>query len=86
MPVNPELLEILVCPKSQGALSEVNLPAAVCARLAEKYREHFQGDEPQVTSGLYCRESELVYPIVADIPVMLIEEALPASALEAGAD
>ena len=86
MPVNEELLQILVCPKSRGSLEEVTLPESVCARLAEKYREHFQGEEPNVTSGLYCRESELIYPIVAEIPVMLLEEALPASVIEAGTD
>ena len=31
--------------------------------------------------GLYSREAQLVYPIVSDIPVMLIAEALPASAV-----
>ncbi len=73
---------MLVCPKSRGELEVVALPAAVRGRLAEKYREHFQGEEPDVAEGLYCAESQLVYPIVADIPVMLIEEALPATVLD----
>jgi hypothetical protein len=34
-----------------------------------------------VEQGLYCAASALVYPIVSDIPIMLIEEALPASAI-----
>ena len=45
----------------------------------EKYREHFRDEEPVVEQGLYCAASGLVYPIVSDIPIMLIEEALPAS-------
>lgn len=79
MPVDPELLELLVCPKSKGPLTVTPLPGPVCARLAARYREHFAGDEPEVSEGLWCRESGLVYPIVSDIPIMLVAEALPAA-------
>ena len=81
MSVNPELLAMLVCPKSRGALELVELPAALRARLVERYREHFRDEEPVVEQALLCRESGLVYPIVSDIPVMLVDEALPASSL-----
>ncbi|HZI64836.1 MAG TPA: Trm112 family protein [Thermoanaerobaculia bacterium] len=81
MAVDPELLEILVCPKSKGALEVVELPAALRTQLREKYREHFRDEEPVVEQGLYCADSGLVYPIVSDIPIMLIDEALPASAI-----
>ena len=79
MAVDPELLEILVCPKSKAPLELVELPQEVRQRLLEKYREHFRQEEPVVTEALFCSESELVYPIVSDIPIMLIEEALAAS-------
>lgn len=82
MPVDEALLEILVCPKSQGALDIVDLPEGTCAALVEKYREHFRDEEPVVEQGLLCAESSLVYPIVSDIPIMLIDEALPASTLD----
>jgi uncharacterized protein YbaR (Trm112 family) len=81
MPVDPELLEILVCPKSKAALEVVELPDEVRKMVADKYREHFRDEEPVVEEGLYCAESGLVYPVVSDIPVMLIDEALPASVL-----
>ena len=81
MSVDPELLAILVCPKSRGALELVELPPALRVRLVERYREHFRDEEPVVEQGLLCRESGLVYPIVSDIPVMLVDEALPSSAL-----
>lgn len=81
MAVDPELLEILVCPKTKGALEVVALPAGVRASLKEKYREHFRDEEPVVEEGLYCASSQLVYPIVSDIPIMLTDEALPASAI-----
>ncbi|REJ81843.1 MAG: Trm112 family protein [Acidobacteria bacterium] len=86
MAVDRELLDLLVCPKSHGELELVELPRELCARLVERYREHFQGETPEVERGLLCRESQLLYPIVSDIPVMLIEEALPASVLEPGGE
>ncbi len=77
MTIDPELLDLLVCPKSRGRLEPVALPAELRRRLVERYREHFRDEEPVVEEGLYCAESGLVYPIVSDIPVLLVEEALP---------
>jgi hypothetical protein len=79
MPVDAELLEILVCPKSRGRLEPVDLPEALRARLVAKYREHFRDEPPVVEDGLYCADSALVYPIVSGIPILLVDEALPAS-------
>ncbi len=81
MALDPELLEILVCPKTHGELEVVDLPADVQQTLIEKYREHFRDEEPVATNGLYCRESQLVYPVISDIPIMLEDEALAASVL-----
>ena len=81
MPLDPELLAILVCPKCRAALERVVLPEALRRTLVDRYREHFRDELPVVEEGLLCRQSELVYPIVSDIPVMLVDEALPASAL-----
>lgn len=81
MAIDPELLEILVCPKTKGHLEVVSLPEEVRKDLAEKYREHFRDEEPVVEDGLYSPDSQLVYPIVSDIPIMLIDEALPASVI-----
>ncbi len=81
MAVDSELLEILVCPKSKGSLELIELPQETREALIEKYREHFRDEEPVVEEGLYCDESKLVYPIVSDIPIMLIDEALPASSI-----
>lgn len=77
MAVDPELLEILVCPKTKGELELVDLPDETRGALVEKFREHFRDEEPVVEQGLYCEESGLLYPIVSDIPIMLIDEALP---------
>ena len=52
MAVDPELLEILVCPKSKGDLELIDLPQEVRPALVEKYREHFRDEEPVVEQGL----------------------------------
>ena len=77
MAVDPELLAILVCPKTKGPLELVDLDPETRRALVEKYREKFRDEEPVVTQGLYSKSADLVYPIVSDIPVMLIDEALP---------
>lgn len=86
MAVDPELLDILVCPETRGSLELVDLPDDVKTMLAEKYREHFRDEEPAVEQGLYCELSQRVYPIVSDIPMMLKEESLSASILGKSAD
>jgi len=82
MALDPELLQILVCPKSHGELELVPLPPEVSSRLVEKYREHFRDEEPEVKQGLLCADSQLVYPVVSDIPIMLEDEALSAAVLQ----
>ena len=74
--MDTQLLELLVCPKSHGELEIVDLEKSVSTRLVEKYREHFPDAPPVVEQGLFCAASDLVYPIVSEIPILLIEEAL----------
>ncbi len=68
-------------PRPRGSSSWYRCPRRFAAQLVEKYREHFRDEEPVVEEGLYSPDSKLVYPIVSDIPIMLIDEALPASVL-----
>jgi uncharacterized protein YbaR (Trm112 family) len=82
MVVDPELLAILACPAC-----EPRPPVALCplrpeaaAGVVEKYRDKFRDEEPVVAEGLHCAACGRVYPIVSDIPVMLVEEALPPEA------
>ena len=83
MTLDDELLDILRCPESGGALEKVELPEPLRRLLAEKYREHFRDEEPVAEIGLWCRQSHLVYPVVSQIPLLLKEEALPESILGA---
>ena len=76
----PQLLEILVCPACKADLDLVPLAEGTRSMLVDRYREKFRDEEPVVTDGLYCASCGRVYPIVSDIPVMLVDEALPAGA------
>jgi uncharacterized protein YbaR (Trm112 family) len=78
MAVDPQLLEILVCPACKADVELKPLAADTCAMLVERYREKFRDEVPEVHEGLSCTGCGKVYPIVSDIPVMLVDEALPA--------
>ena len=82
MAVDPELLEILACPAcdSRPPVSLCKLRESVAKELVEKYREKLKDEEPVVSEGLHCAACGRVYAIVSDIPVMLVDEALPADA------
>jgi len=75
MAVDEKLLEILVCPVDKSKLEIVTLPEDVRHRLVEKFRDQFKDEEPVVEIGLASAAGR-VYPVVSDIPVMLVDEAL----------
>ncbi len=75
MAVDEKLLEILVCPVDKSKLEIVTLPKEVQQRLVEKFRDQFKDEEPVVEIGLASAAGR-VYPVVSDIPVMLVDEAL----------
>jgi uncharacterized protein YbaR (Trm112 family) len=79
--VDPELLAILVCPedKTPVTLADAETLAALNARIAAgtvKTRGGQPVTEP-VTEGLVRQDGKYLYPVRDDIPVMLIDEALP---------
>ena len=82
MAVDPELLAILACPacEPRPPVTLCALEAGAAAQVVEKYRDKFRDEEPVVREGLHCAACGRVYPIVSDIPVMLVDEALPAGA------
>jgi uncharacterized protein YbaR (Trm112 family) len=53
----------------------VSLSEARRSAVRDKYREKFRGEEPVVDQGLQCVKCHRIYPIVSDIPVMLVDEA-----------
>ena len=82
MAVDPELLEILACPAcdSRPPVVLCRLTEDAAKGVVEKYRERMKDEEPVATEGLFCETCRRVYAIVSDIPVMLVEEALPPEA------
>lgn len=56
MPLHPELLAIVRCPKCLGVLSERDAEGG---------------------PGLVCEACRLVYPIVNEIPNLLVDQARP---------
>src|SRR6185503_21085368 len=75
MAVDQELLEILACPICKEEVKLVPLAEARRASVRDKFRDKFRGEEPVVEQGLQCVKCRRIYPIVSDIPVMLVEEA-----------
>lgn len=75
MAVDQELLEILACPLCKEEVKVIPLSQGRRATVRDKYREKFRGEEPVVEQGLQCIKCRRVYPIVSDIPVMLVDEA-----------
>ena len=82
MAVDPELLAILACPAcdERPPVTVCTLKESVSRVLVEKYREKLKDEEPVVKEGLACGVCGRIYAIVSDIPVMLVDEALPADA------
>lgn len=76
MPIDAELLEILACPICKEEVKLVAISEARRVAIIDKFREKFRGEEPVVEQGLQCVKCRRIYPIVSDIPVMLVDEAL----------
>ena len=73
--IDAELLEILACPLDKEEVKAVPLSDTQRSAVRDKFRDKFRGEEPVVEQGLRCVKCHRVYPIVSDIPVMLVEEA-----------
>ena len=80
MAIDPELLEILVCPKTKGELELVPLPEEVRRELVEKYREHFRDEEPvveELSARVQVMKSVLL--LVVSCALVVVEGDLPQS-------
>ncbi|HDP33633.1 MAG TPA: hypothetical protein ENN29_00820 [Candidatus Hydrogenedentes bacterium] len=84
--INPELLEILVCPEDKTPVREID------ASLLEKVNnaivagalKNRAGDvvAERIEGGLIREDGKFMYAIRDDIPIMLIDEAIPLDQLD----
>ena len=80
--IDKDLLEILACPKTHQSLAEAD--AALLARVNAAIRAGKMANvggkavsEP-IEAGLVRADGQIVYPIQNGIPILLIDEGLPA--------
>ena len=79
--VDKELLEILVCPEDKTAVTpaDASLLASLNARIRQGGVKN-RGGTPvatEIKEGLVRADGKYLYPVDNDIPVMLIDEAIP---------
>jgi len=81
--VNPELLKILCCPETHQSLQEITTE-----RVEELNRQIAAGTlknragkivTAKLSGGLVRSDGKYLYPIRDQIPIMLVDEALPLS-------
>jgi len=81
--VDPELLKILVCPENKTPVTPADdaLVAKINAAIGAGSLKNRAGDviKERIDSGLIREDGAYVYAIRDDIPIMLIDEAIPLS-------
>jgi uncharacterized protein YbaR (Trm112 family) len=79
--VHPELLQILVCPenKTPVTLADPELIGRANAAIESRTLKNRAGAviETRIDGGLIREDRAYMYPIRDDIPIMLIDEAIP---------
>jgi uncharacterized protein YbaR (Trm112 family) len=79
--IDEKLVEILVCPENRTALAPADeeLVSKLNQAIAAGKVKNRLGRtvETQVKEGLVREDGLLLYPIVDEIPVMLVDEAIP---------
>ncbi len=76
MTIDKELLDILACPLCKKDLNVVKIEEERAKEVLKKFQERLPREELFCQEGLQCIECKRIYPIVSDIPVMLIEDAI----------
>jgi len=80
MPVDPELLKILVCPETHAPvrLAETELLETINTRIQAGEQRNHQGDpvEKPIAEGLVREDGKCLYIVEDSIPNMLIDERI----------
>lgn len=82
--IDKELLEILACPETKEPveLADQELIDRINARIGQGGVKNRGGQavEAKIDGGLVRADKAYLYPIREDIPIMLIDEAIPLEA------
>jgi uncharacterized protein YbaR (Trm112 family) len=84
--VDKELLDILCCPETKQDIEY--LQGAVIDQINKKIKEGFVKNragetvKESIDAGLLREDRKYLYPIREDIPIMLIDEAIPFEAFD----
>lgn len=83
--VDPELLEMLCCPetKEDVALADAALVESLNRSIEAGGLKNRGGEivKEKMDAGLIRADRKVLYPIREDIPIMLIDEAIPLEGL-----
>lgn len=84
--IQQELLDLLQCPetKSPLRLADESLVARVNEAIAAGTLKNRVGEsvEKALSGGLLSEGGNVLYPIVDDLPIMLVDEAIPLDQLD----
>ena len=79
--IDPKLLEILCCPetKEDVSLADASLVERINQSISQGAMKNRRGlaVTERIDGGLVRKDGKYLYPIREDIPIMLIDEALP---------
>jgi uncharacterized protein YbaR (Trm112 family) len=82
--IDPELLKIMCCPETHQpiALAEPSLIEKLNTQIAVGQLKNRAGQpvKERIDGGLVREDKKFLYPIRQNIPVMLIDEAIPLAA------
>ena len=88
--ISKQLLDVLVCPETRAPLkpAEAELVARLNRAIAEGALKNNAGQrvESSIDDGLVREDGKVLYPVVGEIPNMLVDRAIPLSQLEPGGD
>jgi uncharacterized protein len=83
--ISEDLLKLLVCPENRTplALADAELLAKLNAAIAEKRLRNKAGQtvENAIGGALVREDRSVAYPVVDEIPMLLVDEGIPLAQL-----